>query len=88
MVMNFAQAMSMVWPMVQQQLAQLPQERKDALAKIETRIIKDFPRLKLEIKGDSLDPAVHREMEQLFDSLCQTLPQVTGMFGCQITVFD
>ena len=88
MPMDWGQMVQMLWPTVQQHLANLPPERKEALARIQARIIKDYPKITVELRGDTDLSQVRAEMEALFQGLSQCIPQVTSLFGCETRVFD
>jgi hypothetical protein len=78
----------MLWPAVQRYLANLPPERKEALGRIQARIIKDYPKITVELRGDTDLLQVEAELKTLFQGLSQCIPQVTSLFGCETRVFE
>lgn len=79
---------AMMGPMVQQQLANMPQEQKDLLSQIEVRVIKKEPEIRVVITGDTSNPKIVEMMRNMFSSLSGTLPNVVGMLGARVKVYE
>lgn len=87
-MIDWSSMLNMVYPMVQQQIAQFPPEKRVALSKIEARVVKRFPEIKVELMGDGTDPEVKSMMETMFNSLGETLPKVTSLLGLKVKLYE